>query len=312
MEFTLNLADNPFDLYATLDSGQVFRWELRNGWWYGIIDREVVRLRQDGQALTCVSSSDEMNASFLHWYFRLDEDFKAILSVLMKDESISEAVQKYYGLRLIRQPVWECLISFIIATNANIPRIRQMISSICERYGNETEFESLHYKQFPSTAALAKAPIKELEDCGLGYRARFVKNVAESVYEGRMDLSSLSILDYSEAREVLLESLRGEKSLLGIGPKVADCVLLFSCGKDGAFPIDVWIAKAIATYYPRLLDDSVVKKLESNVPGKKVALSLRDYDSIGSAMRKYFGDHAGLAQQYLFHFARSTSLGREL
>ena len=312
MQFTLNVIDNPFDLFYTLESGQVFRWEVRNGWWYGIIDREIVRMKQEGPSLTCVSSSDELNTSFVHWYFRLDEDLKSILATIMKDEVISGAVQKFYGLRLIRQPVWECLISFIIATNSNIPRIKKMISNLCERYGMEVEFEGLHYRLFPSPAALAGAPLQELEECGLGYRARFVKHVATAVHEGSMDLSALSILDYDEARDTLLENLEGRKSLLGIGPKVSDCVLLFSCGKDGAFPIDVWIARAIANYYPRLLEPRIVSKLNSHESGKKVALTLNEYDSIGSAMRGYFGEHAGLAQQYLFHLARSAGLGRKI
>src|SRR5436309_1540284 len=122
-EFTLNLNNIPFDLACTLESGQVFRWENRNGWWYGILDQGVVKVRQEQTSLICVSSSERIGPRYLHEYFGLDDDLATILSSIAKEHAMMEAAQRFYGLRLIRQPIWECAISFTIATNINIPRI---------------------------------------------------------------------------------------------------------------------------------------------------------------------------------------------
>ena len=306
MEFTLNLVDTPFDLSHTLESGQVFRWELKEGWWYGIVDSGVVKIRQDGYSLTCLSSTDEIGPAYIREYLRLEEDLQGVLGTIMKDKVITEAVQRFYGLRIVRQPTWECLISFVIATNSNIPNIRRMISRICERFGDEVSFEGLRYRLFPSSESIAGARVSDLVTCGLGYRARFVKSVAEAVHEGRINLSELLLFDYPRAKELLLRSLFGKKTLLGIGPKVADCILLFSCEKSEAFPIDVWIARAVAKYYPTQIGEKLGKKLESRL-SRKSTLSLKDYDSITGAMREYFGKYAGYAQQYLYLLSRTSS-----
>ena len=139
--------------------------------------------------------------------------------------------------------------------------------------------------------------------CGLGYRAHFLKHVAASVEEGRVDFSELSLLDYEEARRTLVKDLLGEKLLPGVGPKVADCVLLYSYDKDEAFPIDVWIAREIVKSYPTLLDPSLRMKL---APERKAKIGRGDYDRISSEVRSYFGPYAGYAQQYLFMMARSA------
>ena len=141
-----------------------------------------------------------------------------------------------------------------------------------------------------------------LEGCGLGYRAPFLKRVAEAVELGRISFGDISIMDYEEARETLVRRLKGEKILLGVGPKVADCVLLFSLGKDEAFPIDVWVARALARAYPRLLGPRVMKKLRS---GGRANLTKGEYDAISAAARKKFGAYAGYAQQYIFRKARA-------
>lgn len=305
LEFTLNLHDTPFDLSIILESGQVFRWENKDGWWYGVIDSGVVKVRQDGSSLRCISSTDEINQEYIRTYFRLDEDFEGVLSAIMKDNVINEAIQRFYGLRLIRQPTWECLVSFVIATNSNIPRIRRMISNICRRYGSTVLFEGLEYNLFPTPGALAEAQVKEIEECGLGYRAKFVKSVADAVYRERVDLSELLIGDYEGARETLIKKVLGKKDLLGIGPKAADCVLLFSCDKDEAFPIDIWITRAVSKYYRTLVGRQLAGKLKSRLTEKQ-NLTLGTYDALSARLRGYFGSYAGYAQQYLFLLARAT------
>jgi len=307
MEFTLNLMNVRFNLGHTLDSGQAFRWEQRGDWWYGIVHGGVIKVRQEETSLVCDASSGLMTPESVHDYFRLGDDLERIYSKVMKDQHITEAVQRFYGLRLINQDVWECLVSFAIATNTNIPRIKLMISRLCQKFGEKTEFEGKPYSLFPRPELLAEASNEELAACGLGYRARFVRSVAQKVSSGSVDLEELRLLDYERARDLLVERLLGEKTLLGIGRKAADCILLFSCGKDSSFPIDVWMARVLFKYYPKLFDDETTKRLGFHV-SNLARLSGGAYETISGSMREYFGEYAGYAQQYLFHDARKNKL----
>jgi N-glycosylase/DNA lyase len=302
MEYSIAL-DSPFNLDYTLESGQVFRWERRGDWWRGMVSGGVLSLRQEGDSLRCATSSEALGSEFVRSYFRLEEDFEGVLASFSRDKMITRSVQKFYGLRLIRQERWECLASFLLATNANIPRIKKMVSSICEKYGEPFEFEGEVGHVFPWPGALATATIADLKSCGLGYRGAFLKHVAGAIDQGRINFGELASLGYSEARRDLLAKLFGEKVLLGVGPKVADCVLLYSLGQDSAFPIDVWIARELARSYPRLFARDLRRKL--SVEGK-ARLTLRDYDRVSESARKHFGSYAGYAQQYLYMAARSA------
>jgi N-glycosylase/DNA lyase len=307
LDFTLNLANVPFDLGHTLDSGQAFRWVQRGEWWYGIIPGGMVKVKQEDASLVCVTENEYLTSQAVHAYFRLDVDLEHVYSKIRKDDHVTEAIQRYYGLQLIQQDVWECLVSFVIATNTNIPRIKLMISKLCERFGEKASFEGNQYALFPRPNSLAEASHDDLTSCGLGYRARFVKSVAQKVESGTVDLEELKLLDYERARQVLVERLLGEKTLLGIGKKAADCILLFSCGKDSSFPIDIWMARALARYYPQLLDEEVADRLRLHA-SSETKLSAGTYERISLAMRDYFGEYAGYAQQYLFHDARKRKL----
>jgi N-glycosylase/DNA lyase len=303
MEYIIPL-DSPFSLEYTLESGQLFRWQRRGEWWSGVVSGGVLRLKQEGDILRCSVSSERLDSEFVARYFRLDLDLDHVLASISKDERITSAVEKFYGLRIVGQDTWECLASFVLATNANIPRIKKMIDAISSRYGGSFEFEGAKYSAFPSPEALAAASEKDLLSCGLGYRAPFLRRVALSVSEGKVDFPVLKGLEYPESRKLLMRELLGEKLLLGVGPKVADCVLLYSCGKDEAFPIDVWIARVLATSYPALLGPSLKRRYA--VEGR-VKLSPSDYDKISARVRAYFGRYAGHAQQYLFMAAREES-----
>ena len=307
MEFKLNLSNVPFDLGHTLDSGQSFRWALRGEWWYGVVLGSAIKVRQEEASLVCETASEHLTPHLVHEYFRLEDSLERIYSKVMKDDHITEAIQRFYGLRLINQDVWECLISFVIATNTNIPRIKLMISNLCERFGEKSSFEGNPYALFPTAPTLAEASLDDLTACGLGYRARFVRSVAQKVSSGTVDLEELKIQDYERARDLLTERLLGEKTLLGIGRKAADCVLLFSCGKDSSFPIDVWMARVLSKYYPGLFDRETARRLGSHV-SNLTRLSGGQYEKISASMREYFGEYAGYAQQYLFHDARKGKL----
>jgi N-glycosylase/DNA lyase len=246
---------------------------------------------------------EQLDAQAVYHYFALDDDLERIFASIMKDDNITRAVQTFYGLRVMKQDVWECLLSFVVATNSNIPRIKGMIAQMFERFGEAVEFEGERFWLFPPAERLAAATVTELTDCGLGYRANFVKSIAEAVSEGRLNLDELLLHDYPRAKELLTEEILGKKTLLGIGPKVADCVLLFSCGKGSAFPIDVWMARVLERDYPRLFDEDLKQKLASKVSGKG-SLSEATYERLAAAARGYFGEYAGYAQQYLFHHER--------
>lgn len=303
-EFTVNIAGVPFSLPYTLDSGQAFRWSQRGNSWYGVIGSGVVRVRQEGASLVCASSSSDVDSQTLYSYFALDEDLERILASIMKDSTISRAAQTFFGLRIMKQDVWECLLSFAIATNSNIPRIKGMISNLSQMFGKKVEFEGETFSLFPEAEALAESTVTDLASCGLGYRAKFVKAISEAVASRWISLEELRLHDYARSKELLTGEVFGRKALMGIGPKVADCVLLFSCGKTSSFPIDVWMARVLARDYPRLFEAEVREKLLSKVSGQ-TSLSEPTYDRLSSAAREYFGEYAGYAQQYLFHYERN-------
>jgi N-glycosylase/DNA lyase len=302
LEFTVAF-DPPFSLEFTLESGQLFRWERRGEWWYGVVGSSALKMKQEGDVLRCSSSSDSVDSAFITRYFRLDEDLGHVLAKISKDRKMTRAVQKFYGMRLARQDPWECLASFVLATNANIPRIKKMVATVCEKYGETLEFEGEPYHAFPPAETLASAHASDLRGCGLGYRAPFLRHVASAVSDGKVDFATVASLEYEQARKELLRDLFGEKLLLGVGPKVADCVLLYSCGKDEAFPIDVWIARALAKSYPRMLETALRSRLARD---GKLKLSPRDYDRISNSARKRFGAYSGYAQQYLYVSARDA------
>jgi len=292
MEIKLDLAKTPFNLDYTLACGQTFRWEKLNGWWRGVLGETVVKIRQMDGALRFQSYPRKVDSAFLLSYFRLDDDLQSIYLRIRKDRHVSEAVKRFYGLRLIRQDPWECLISYICATNKNIPAIKNMISNMCMRFGKKILAENETFYTFPKPHALAQASLKELRLCKLGFRAERVKATSKLVSNGAFNLGTLKNLSYKRAKKELM-------ALPGVGPKVADCVLLFSLGKLEAFPIDVWMKRIILEYYANHFKSSFVEKAKA-----KKSLSPREYNAINSFGRKYFGDYVGYAQEYLFHFGR--------
>jgi len=292
MEIKLDLAKTPFNLDYTLACGQAFRWEKLNGWWRGVLCETVVKIRQNGETLRFQSYPKEVDSTFLWRYFRLDDDLPHIYSRIRKDRYVNEAVKRFNGLRLMRQDPWECLISYICATNKNIPAIKDMISNMCMRFGKKIPFEYEGFYTFPKPHDLAEASLKELRLCKLGFRAERVKAASKLVSNGTFNLEKLKTLPYETAKKELM-------TLPGVGPKVADCVLLFSLDKLEAFPIDVWMKRIILEFYREQFELSFIDKVTA-----KKSLSPNQYEIINSFGRKYFGEYVGYAQEYLFHFKR--------
>jgi len=291
-EIKLDLAKTPFNLDYTLACGQVFRWEKLNDWWRGFLGVTVIKIRQTNDALHFLSYPKRVDSALVWNYFRLDDDLLHIYSKIKKDKYISEAVKKFHGLRLMRQDPWECLISYICATNKNIPAIKQMISNMSKRFGKKILAEGEEFYTFPKPQDLAEARLQELKHCKLGFRAERVKATSKLVSSDAFDFEALKTLPYKRAKKELM-------TLPGVGPKVADCVLLFSLGKLEAFPIDVWMKRIILEYYAHHFEPSFVEKAKA-----KKSLSPHEYEIINSFGRKYFGEYVGYAQEYLFHFGR--------
>jgi len=279
----------PFDLGFTLCCGQAFRWNKRGEWWCGVVGEHVFKIRQTGNVL----EFENINARFVRNYFGLDDDLLSILSQIRKDTHTMQAIEAFKGLRILRQDPWECLISYICATYKNISAIKQMLSNLSKKFGDKIYLDEHYFYAFPTPQRLAKATAEELAKCGLGYRAKYVFETAKMVYENNFEVKSLRKLSYEKAKEELL-------NFPGAGLKVADCVLLFSLGKLEAFPVDVWIKHVILKYYESYFPNEFIRKIS----GKK-SLTSSEYKELNLFGRRYFGDYAGYAQEYLYHYERT-------
>ena len=271
--------DQPLDLASTLESGQAFRWRRQGDWYYGVVQDNLVALRQDGSRLEVRSSSlpPEQIEATLGDYLRLDDDLDAIYSCIDTDPLMHEAIALYRGLRILRQDPWECLVSFICSANSNIPRISANMQAIAQGYGQPLKLDDYVDYSFPTPQKLAEAGEGALRELKLGFRAKYVAKAAERVALGEIKLEPLRHAPYQEAKEVLT-------SLAGVGDKVADCVLLFSLDKLDACPIDRWVRRAMEEWY---------------LDGAKL-----NYKSMRAWSLEKWGSYAGYAQQYLFHQKR--------
>jgi N-glycosylase/DNA lyase len=293
----INVSD--FDLAGTLECGQAFRWKRgADGWFEGVVGREVWRLRQDGSVLEwerdpkpTPGPSKEGNSELpssggagggspqihITRYLSLDVSLPVITATFPSDdEALQKAVRSHWGLRVLRQEPWECLASFIASSTKRIMQIRQIVAELSGRFGEPLRDG---FCAFPTVEAIACASHQQLWDCKLGFRAKNLLAAARMIDGGEVDLESLRSVEYERA----LEELR---KLPGVGEKIASCVLLFSCGFDQAFPVDVWIERALRRLY-------FSKK--RNVTHRQ----LREFT------RTHFGPYAGWAQQYLFFQERT-------
>jgi len=267
--------DQPLDLGLTLSCGQAFRWDERDGWWEGVVGDRLWRLRQEGNRILY----DGPNTRDLTRYLALDEDLPAIISSFDRDPVIHGAIGACRGLRILRQDPWETLISFICATNTNIPRIRGMIASLALHFGERIPGTREPRYRFPSPDALFHCRDR-LGVCRPGYRERSLGEAAERVAGDSGLLEGIGSLPFDEARDTLL-------SFRGVGEKAADCILLFGYHRLEAFPVDVWIRRIMYTHY-------LHPPPESKGPSEREDRRIREFG------REYFGKYAGYAQEYLF------------
>ncbi|NHI84283.1 MAG: 8-oxoguanine DNA glycosylase [Candidatus Thorarchaeota archaeon] len=265
-----------FDLEATLNSGQTFNW-IREGKGYICSDNgQVVYVEQNGNKLLYESSHRQAN---LKESFRLDDPLLEIQQEIAKDQFICDSIRFSPDLRIVRNPFYPCLISFICSIRKNIPTIRGLMQSFREMYGPQYEFRGRTYYGFPAPEQVAQASVQELRSLGLGWRAKFVSEATAAIVKEEVVEKELVKMKYEEAHRTL-------KTLHGVGNKVADCICLLSLGFLEAFPIDIWIERAIQERY-----DIFTKTGKS-------------YRKKSEAARSYFGRYAGYAQEYLFNYTR--------
>jgi len=264
----------PYDLVRTLSCGQAFGWRVDGRAAWGVFEGRRVRLQQGpgGLAVEGVPGGDALRR--LARYLGVDEPLAEIEETLRADRVLRRALPFTSGIALLRQDPWECLVTFIVSACNNIPKIERTLAHLTARFGARGPDGP---RCFPHPAALAAASPRALRACLLGYRAPYVSAVARLVHTGAFDLARPGTLPYAQARRALL-------GLPGVGEKVADCVLLFAYGKREAFPVDVWVRRAVEAWYLR---------------GRPA--SPRRIREFG---QERFGPLAGYAQQHLFAFAR--------
>ena len=277
-----------FDLEKTLDSGQVFHWEKSGVGFVGTIGDRAVFVEQANKILKVRCGGTPQPArqrralpGIVERYFALDHPLAEICDSFPKDPVMNAARDFCRGLRIIRQPKWECLATFICSSMKQVAHIRQISLALRRRFGEERTVASQPVYTFPSPRRLAQTSEKELRDCKLGYRAKNLLGTARLVSSGQADLGMWSALSDADLRKQLC-------ALPGVGPKIANCVMLFAYERLRAFPIDVWIERVLKQHY-----FSRRKRM--------TAQQLREFSET------YFGEHGGYAQQYLFHHARMAS-----
>lgn len=267
----------------TFDNGQCFRWNREpDGSYTGVALGRVANIEYKGETLIMNNVPPGDYRAVWKDYLDLDRDYRAIKRMFSeKDPSMRNAVEYGGGMRILRQDKWETLISFILSQNNNIARIKKCVEGLCTAHGRPLgTYRGRMYYAFPTPAVLAKLNPEELDVCRLGYRAKYIVETAKQVAEdGGKTLYSMDRASAKEAYEYLL-------SLSGVGPKVANCIMLFSMGKYESFPLDVWIKRVMHQVYD--IEEGNVRKMQEYAAA-------------------HFGEYGGVAQQYLFYYARELS-----
>lgn len=261
----------------TINSGQVFLWNKIGEKWYGVDGENILVI--DEKTTKFSKNQKEFN------FFRENDNFEEVFSYLKKDKVVKKAVSTFPGIRLLRQNPFQCYISFIVSSNSNIPNIKTRLQNLCKKFGKRRKIESKEFFVFPEAKVISKASISDILSCGVGYRAKAIKNASATVTKNEINFESLKNMNYHAAKQELVK-------VFGIGNKVADCILLFSLEKSEAFPLDRWMLRILQKYYANRFQ-LTTKTLTNN-----------SYDNIHKKIVDYFGKYAGYSQQYLFKMER--------
>ena len=266
------------------ECGQCFRWnEEPDGSYTGTFGHNVLNVKEEKDiVITGICNGDIED--ICKYYFDLDRNYEEIKKTLsLVDDNMKESIKYGEGIRILNQDLWEMIISFIISANNNIPRIKGIIERMSAKYGQEIKFRGTSYYTFPTIDELSQASVKDLKDLGLGFRDRYVYETTKKIKEGKINLENLKQEPTKEVRKQLL-------TLTGVGPKVADCIMLFSTLKRfDVFPVDVWVRRVMNDLYIHNEDETKVNKKQ-----------------IQEIARDKFGALEGIAQQYLFYWKRES------
>lgn len=277
-----------FELPHIFECGQCFRWNRqKNENYIGVAFGKVIEVEhKDNNVIIYNTNANEFNDIWVN-YFDLHRDYSKIKEVLSEDPLLNQSVEFGHGIRLLQQDPFELIVSFIISANNRIPMIKRAIDNISKKWGKKLEYNGEVYYTFPCIEELHEASKEELEACGVGFRAKYITDTVDRIYRSMKeeynkdyDLSWIK----AQSDDVCHEALQ---VFNGIGPKVADCIMLFSMNKYSAFPVDVWVKRAMQHFY--LAPDVSLKKI-------------RDF------ARDKFGELSGFAQQYLFYYARENNI----
>lgn len=273
-----------FEPKHIFECGQCFRWDAEADHSYtGIAHGKILNVRKNGEDIIFSNTNLKDFEDIWIDYFDLNRDYGKIKNILSKDPILKEAIDFGYGIRILKQDEWEMLISFIISARNSIPMIKRTINMLSERYGEYIgEYNGRRYYSFPKANVLDKLSIEEVQDCKTAFRAKYIISSAIMVSSRETDIYRIKNLATEDARKELMR-------FSGVGPKVSDCIMLFSMNKYDAFPIDVWVKRVMEHFY--LKEDTSLKKIQ-------------EYG------QKKFGDYAGYAQQYLFYYARELGIGK--
>ena len=249
----------------TLDCGQSFRWsENADGSWHGVAFGRAVNISQNSDTVTISGDIRDGDEQLWADYFDLGRDYGAICEKLKSDSWLNKAINAYSGIRILKQDEWEALCSFIISQNNNIPRIKGIVERLCMAFGEELGNGDF---SFPSAERLTVLSPDDLAPLRAGFRNKYIIDAAQKVANGEVDLIKMRSCDMDEARAELIK-------IKGVGAKVAECTLLYGCGRVEAFPVDVWVRRIMAELYPEGLPECT-------------------------------GGVEDIAQQYLFHWRRN-------
>lgn len=280
-----------FELNHIFDCGQCFRWNRQeSGNYIGVAYGKVIEVEKDNDNIVLYNTNREEFEEVWKDYFDLSRDYSKIKITLSKDNLLKKAIDYGHGIRILQQEPFEIIISFIISANNRIPMIKRAIEKISKKWGERLYYKDEIYYSFPSIERLSSISLEEIEDCGTGFRSKYIVDTVSKIhkdfktdsseYNKQFDINYIGKLQDDQCHNML-------QNFKGIGPKVADCVMLFSMGKNSAFPVDVWVKRAMQHFY--LAPDVSLKKI-------------REFG------REKFGEFSGLAQQYLFYYARENNI----
>ena len=274
-----------FNVKQIFECGQCFRWEkVNDNDFIGVAFGKVIEVEQQDDTVIIHNTCKEDFENIWIKYFDLERDYSSIKEILSKDELLKKSIEFGYGIRLLNQDPFELLISFIISARNSIPVIMKTIKKICEKFGNEIEYKGKIYYTFPTPEELSIATLEDIQATGASFRSKYIIDTVNKVHNSSKgdiyDLNRISSLSDDDCHKALQE-------FMGVGAKVADCIMLFSMSKYSAFPVDVWVKRAMQHFY-----------LAPDVSLPKIRIFAREK----------FGELSGFAQQYLFYYARENKI----